>query len=320
VIEGWAVADVRRFYNRWYHPGNCCLYVVGNVNPRRTVERIARAFGEETPRYQVREVRSPPPRGRPPPLSLSLVEWNATRSHSSPVVFLRPGPATCPPQLRPGFRCRLTTRPTVSSCPPLPAAGPPLRLQRSQLQRSPAADGRRPVGLRDAPVPGPVPHPGTAAQFHIYRAPAVTILNLSFFTHRGLELISHLAIGADNCGDHISGYVEANPAFVAAFVEGVEGAELRPRWDVRPPRPPPCPLTRGRHSPRPARCGSRGEGRREKEEVGQGQDLQHSLPIIVLLGRDGTESPARHRAHRVAHALGPPVMMQYLGGPLFPGF
>eukprot|EP00668_Euglena_longa_P012754 GGOE01015236.1.p1 GENE.GGOE01015236.1~~GGOE01015236.1.p1 ORF type:complete len:1781 (+),score=397.97 GGOE01015236.1:599-5344(+) len=55
IIERWTVEDLREFHRRWYYPGNMCLYIVGNVNPGRTVRRIEGCFDEEPPRYAVRQ-------------------------------------------------------------------------------------------------------------------------------------------------------------------------------------------------------------------------------------------------------------------------
>lgn len=56
IIESWTVEDLREFHQQWYYPGNMCLYIVGNVNPDRTAQRIADCFGEEPPKYAVRQV------------------------------------------------------------------------------------------------------------------------------------------------------------------------------------------------------------------------------------------------------------------------
>ena len=55
IIKSWTIDDVRAFYDQWYYPGNMCIYVVGNVNPRKTLERITRVFGSAPARHAVRD-------------------------------------------------------------------------------------------------------------------------------------------------------------------------------------------------------------------------------------------------------------------------
>jgi len=48
-IEGYRVADCRAFYRTWYAPNNATVVVVGDLEPRDVLDRIAGAYGRMRP-------------------------------------------------------------------------------------------------------------------------------------------------------------------------------------------------------------------------------------------------------------------------------
>lgn len=53
IINSWTVDDLKKFYDKWYYPGNMVAYIVGNVNPEKVHKIIKKVFGEEKPRHGV---------------------------------------------------------------------------------------------------------------------------------------------------------------------------------------------------------------------------------------------------------------------------
>ncbi len=63
TVRGISAEAVRRFYERFYAPGNMALVVVGDVKPEEVVAVAERELG----RLPAREVSLPEPEGEPPP-------------------------------------------------------------------------------------------------------------------------------------------------------------------------------------------------------------------------------------------------------------
>lgn len=53
--------DVRDYYDRWYHPNNAILVLVGAVAPADAIDAVRRAFGEWRPRPDAVPERAAPP-------------------------------------------------------------------------------------------------------------------------------------------------------------------------------------------------------------------------------------------------------------------
>ena len=90
---------------RRYFPGNMCLYVVGNVNPKRTAARIERIFGGVPPKYGVRAPVHP--------LGQNAETFNAlVLTPPDPLAFGLPVLDHYPPAARALYRAGVPVRPT----------------------------------------------------------------------------------------------------------------------------------------------------------------------------------------------------------------
>ena len=39
-------ADLKRYYDRWYHPNNAIYVIAGNVDPQQTIAKVKKLFGD----------------------------------------------------------------------------------------------------------------------------------------------------------------------------------------------------------------------------------------------------------------------------------
>jgi zinc protease len=64
-LEAASAADMKDYYDKWYHPRNATLVVVGDINAADTVDRINTLFGSIPPGPEPRRLRivEPPQRG-----------------------------------------------------------------------------------------------------------------------------------------------------------------------------------------------------------------------------------------------------------------
>ena len=71
VVENFPTDTLRTFYDRWYHPVNQCVIVVGDINPRHVIDEIERLWADVPLREDARFKPTPLP-SNPKPIAVAV--------------------------------------------------------------------------------------------------------------------------------------------------------------------------------------------------------------------------------------------------------
>eukprot|EP01012_Entosiphon_sulcatum_P013877 TRINITY_DN1905_c0_g1_i1.p1 TRINITY_DN1905_c0_g1~~TRINITY_DN1905_c0_g1_i1.p1 ORF type:complete len:1684 (-),score=243.27 TRINITY_DN1905_c0_g1_i1:36-5021(-) len=59
LISKWTPADLKKYYTKWYYPGNMCLYIVGDIDGKQALDIARRVFSSQQAKYAVEKPLRP---------------------------------------------------------------------------------------------------------------------------------------------------------------------------------------------------------------------------------------------------------------------